>query len=97
MWIHYLKSLNLFFLAFGHSYLPSDCIFPESIVEMHVIEGADATSEFPLLPDLPGYKEWAKNKEYNVFIILMHFFDTFIKLRVRWFAIIPIITNYASL
>jgi len=57
------NSLNFSFTAFGHSYLPSDSIFPESIVEMHVIEGANATSEFSLLTDLPGYEEWAKNNE----------------------------------
>ena len=39
---------------------PGDRVFPQSVVQVHVVEGSNAAAQLPLFADLPGHKQRAE-------------------------------------
>ena len=59
--------IKLFTEAKRNSFVsPGDGVLAQAVVQVHVVEGADAASQLALLPDLPGDEQGTENDKIQM-------------------------------
>ena len=62
--------INLVNLAHGIT-SPGDGVLPETVVEQHLIEGADTAAQLLFLSDAPSDEQWAGGMERKIMQLLI--------------------------